>query len=443
MVAAADVRRDHHFRGQVLQCAAALRQKLGRGHAGVLGIVIKKENTLANRRGTGKDIPTAGCVFFAFFQVTCMRKTACGNQDNIGRGVYDSLYFRVAVKPCLHAESLALIEEPIGNAKDFSSALQFGGEVDLAAMQARGFQNGDFVTARCAHASRFEARRTRANDNHVLGTLTGFCDDVRQSAFTSGCRIVCAQRFPFAIDPVDAVAHANAGTNLVLFATRDLGDDMRICDMGPGHADQIQQPLLNGVAGCCDIIDASGMHDRQVKMLFHFCGKLKMGRLGGAHVRDQGGKANAGRAVTAVNVEKIDHAGFGQQFTDLKTLVELKTAIESFIKHHSDAHDKVIAHLSANFLQHFNGKANPVLKRAAVFIGPAVDGRCPETVQQVPIGIDFNAIEIAVTTTCRCCAIGLNGAFNIPVLHRLGEGAVGGFPDSRGRDHGQPVAAVV
>ena len=65
-----------------------------------------------------------------------MRKTACGDKNNIRRGVYDVLYFRVAVKPRLHAKSLALIEEPIGNAQDFSSALQFGGEVDLAAMQA-------------------------------------------------------------------------------------------------------------------------------------------------------------------------------------------------------------------------------------------------------------------------------------------------------------------
>ena len=65
-----------------------------------------------------------------------MRKTACGDKNNIGRDVYDGLTFRIAVKPCLHAESLALIEEPIGNPKDFSSALQFGGKVDLAAMQA-------------------------------------------------------------------------------------------------------------------------------------------------------------------------------------------------------------------------------------------------------------------------------------------------------------------
>ena len=147
--------------------------------------------------------------------------------------------------------------------------------------------------------------------------------------------------------------------------------------------------------------------------------------------------------MTPVNVEKIDQAGLGKQFTDPETFFELKTAIESFIKHHSDAHDKVIAHLSANFLQHFNGKADPVLKRAAVFIGPAVDGRCPETVQQVPVGKDFNAIKVAVTTACRGCAIGLYGAFNIPVFHRLREGAVCGFPDSRGRDHGQPVTAVV
>ena len=171
-------------------------------------------------------------------------------------------------------------------------------------------------------------------------------------------------------------------------------------------------------------------------MLLHFSGKLKMWCLGGAHVRDQGGKPNAGRAVAPVYVEKINQASLGKQFADPETFVKLKTPLESFIKHHSDAHDKVIASLSANFLQHFNGKADPVLKRAAVFIGPAVDGRCPETVQQVPVGKDFNAIKIAFTTACRRCAIGLYDAFDIPVFHSLGEGAVGGFPDSRGRDHG-------
>ena len=213
--------------------------------------------------------------------------------------------------------------------------------------------------------------------------------------------------------------------------------------MGPCHADKIQQSLLNGVAGCRDIIDACSMHDRQVKMLLHFSGKLKMWRLGGAHVRDEGGKPNAGGAVASVYVEKIDQAGLGKQFADPETLVKLKTTIESFIKHHSDAHDKVIARLSANFLQHFNGKADPVFKRAAVFIGPAVDSRCPETVQQVPVGKDFNAIKIAVTTARRGCTIGLYRTADIPVFHGFGKGPVGGFPHSRGRDHGQPVAAVV
>ena len=85
--------------------------------------------------------------------------------------------------------------------------------------------------------------------------------------------------------------------------------------------------------------------------------------------------------MTPVDVEEIDHAGVGKQFTDPEALIKLKTAIESFIKHHSDANNVVITDLSANFFEDFNGEANPVFQRATVFIGAPVNRRCPKTVE--------------------------------------------------------------
>ena len=207
------------------------------------------------------------------------------------------------------------------------------------------------MTTRSTYTRCFEARRTGSHHNDVLGALTAFADDMRQSGLAPGRRIMRTQGLAFTVNPVYTVTHADTRADLILFAAHDLGNDMWVRNVGPGHADKIEQTFFDGVACGCDIIDPGGMHDRQIKMTLHFCGELKMRCLRSAHVGDQTGKPDAGRTVTPVDVKEINHAGAGKQFTDLEALVKLKTAIEGFIKHHPDAHDVVIAYLSPYFLQ--------------------------------------------------------------------------------------------
>ena len=85
-----------------------------------------------------------------------------------------------------------------------------------------------------------------AADDHDLapapavgGTIT--CGMVGLAA---GGRVVDAERVLALIDPVDAVAHADAGADAVLLAALELGHDVRVGDVGAGHADHVDEALL-------------------------------------------------------------------------------------------------------------------------------------------------------------------------------------------------------
>ena len=90
------------------------------------------------------------------------------------------------------------------------------------------------------------------------------------------------------------------------------------------------------------------MHNRQIKVTADFAGEFKMRCLRGAHVRNQVGKADAGGAMAAVDIEKINHAAAGQCLANLHSFIKLKAAIERFIKHHPNAYNVVVSNLSAN-----------------------------------------------------------------------------------------------
>ena len=51
---------------------------------------------------------------------------------------------------------------------------------------------------------------------------------------------MCAEGLAFTVNPVDAVTHTDAGTDLILLTPHDLGNDVGISNVGTGHADQIE-----------------------------------------------------------------------------------------------------------------------------------------------------------------------------------------------------------
>ena len=70
---------------------------------------------------------------------------------------------------------------------------------------------------------------------------------MRDRLLTSGRGVVDADSLA-GIDRVNAIAHADAGADLRLAAGGDFVGDMRVGEMGAGHADHVEFAALDRVA---------------------------------------------------------------------------------------------------------------------------------------------------------------------------------------------------
>jgi len=125
------------------------------------------------------------------------------------------------------------------------------------------------MAARRSDACGFETRRPRAHHDDLPRRTIAARDLMRHRRFASGRRIVDAQRFPGKIDAVDAIAHADAGADLVLATLRHLFRDMRVRDMGARHADHVELACGDRVARGGDVLNTRRVEHRQTRRRAH------------------------------------------------------------------------------------------------------------------------------------------------------------------------------
>ena len=109
---------------------------------------------------------------------------------------------------------------------------------------------------------------------------------------------------------------------------------------------------------------------------------------------------------------------------------------------HPDPDDEVVADRSPDRLEDLDREAHPVRQRAAVCVGPVVDERRPERIDEVAVRLDLQPVEAALLASPRSLAERSDDPADVGELHLLGERAVGRLADRRRRDRRQPVAVV-
>src|SRR5271166_4895651 len=121
---------------------------------------------------------------------------------------------------------------------------------------------------------------TRADDHHSFLRSARPLDEVRDRLLASGRGVVDTDSLA-GIDRVDAIAHADAGADLRLAAGGDFVGNMRVGEMGAGHADHVEFAALDRVAGGGDVLDAGGVKGRHARL-----GEVEMRRRAFAHAGD-------------------------------------------------------------------------------------------------------------------------------------------------------------
>ncbi len=66
-----------------------------------------------------------------------------------------------------------------------------------------------------------------------------------------------------------AIGRPDTGSNAVFLPRSQFFANLGVGNMGAGHADHIQQPVCDGIAGGCHIVDPRGMEDRLGQHALH------------------------------------------------------------------------------------------------------------------------------------------------------------------------------
>ena len=97
--------------------------------------------------------------------------------------------------------------------------------------------------------------------------------------------------------------------------------------MRTGHPHQIKQTLSHRVAGRRHIIDARGMHHRQIKCPLNLSGKSQVRRPGRTHVRNDISQTGTRLNVASNNTDEIDQTAVREYLPDLHPLIKRQASI--------------------------------------------------------------------------------------------------------------------
>ena len=93
-----------------------------------------------------------------------------------------------------------------------------------------------------------------------------------------GRGVVDALRVARLVDRVETEVGADARSDPVLVPGSDLADQVRVRDLGPCHADEVDQPLAQGEPRRGDVRDPRGVHHRHVHGASDLAGEAQVRR---------------------------------------------------------------------------------------------------------------------------------------------------------------------
>ena len=197
-------------------------------------------------------------------------------------------------------------DAPIDDADELAAARIQGSQAKLSTGVTCCFQDGDAMAALSGDARCFEPCWPGADNDNVARRALRLHHVMGHRGLAAGGRIVNTQRIVAFVEPVEAVGGANAGADVLFPALNNFSDNMRIGDVRPGHADEIELAFGDGMAGSGDVVDAGRMENRKLGKAANLCGEIQMRR--GAHAadRDDFGQRRIVLDVTFDDVQKVD-----------------------------------------------------------------------------------------------------------------------------------------
>ena len=388
--------------------------------------IVKQQNVFARHHLTTQNVPGGGDQFVTALQHLGMRHAAGGDDDHVRVFGQHRGFVGQGVKAKLHAAFFATRHAPVDDADHLAPARADRRQANLAAGLGRGFEHRYRVPALGTDTRGLQARRPCANDEHfALGRR--WRNRVWQRQFAPGGRVVDAIGLAPGVNAVQAKITAYTRAYGVFTPFQDFAHDVGVGHVGARHAHHVQFAAGDRMARGVHILNLGGVEDGYADVVAQTGGKVQVRRTGHALHRNHVGQARIGIDMAADDVQKIHHPGVRQIARNAYAFFGTDTARAQLVGHATHAHNKVRPHALTNRAHHFHGKAHPDFQYPAKRRVQCVGRGRPELVDQMPVGLQFQAIDPCGVHAFGGVGVVTDDAVDIPVFHLFGEGAVRGL----------------
>ena len=228
---------------------------------------------------------------------------------------------------------------------------------------------------------------------------------------------------------------------MVFGPVHQMTHQMRISQVGAGHADQIDNAFTDRMAGGGGVADAPGVDQRQGHFLAKMRDRRQIGRIGLEHA----GHVVLGQDQVAVHppidrVKEIQQPFALEHLRQRDTVVGGQPAGRTFVDDQTDTNGKVRPHSVADCFVHHQPETGAVFQRSAKCVGAPVGKGRHELTDQVAPAQGFHTVQPAILRAFGGTGVIGDHPVDVVTVHLARKAAAAHFADGRGGDHGGPVA---
>ena len=295
-----------------------------------------------------QNIPSGERQIPATFRQVLHRYAAGGQNDDIGPA--NVAGFDIGIKMHLDPKVPELACKPVNDALQAAPPACTDRKSELPAQLICRLVQCDLVAAQGQNPGRLKSSRPAADHNSTPWRWR--CIDlVRQVRLAAGRGVMHTQCIETAIRPVQTIASANARPDPVLFTAQQLGNNMRVSDMGPGHAGKVHRPGFNSPIGGGESVEPRSLHRDQATDLANAAGECQIRARFCLHPRKGNIHALGGARIGAVDIQKIGNTVLTQKAANFDAFLGRNSALIGLISRVTHTNPEICRDRASDGLQ--------------------------------------------------------------------------------------------
>ena len=317
-----------------------------------------------------------------------------GDDDHVGGVGQDRVDIGDDVVPKIDAELGELGEAPVDDAHQVLATRVPCGQPHLPARPRHRLEDDDLVAPFGADAGGLRPTGSGADDDDAP-PRRGQRDRVRHRALTTGGRVVDAHRRAALVDAVEAVGGADAWADPCLLPGGDLGDEVGIGEVRPGHPDEVDEALADGVPSGGHIVDLGRVEHGEPGGRPHPTREVEVRGRRHAVDRDDAQQRRSSAMSPRITLTKSIRPSDSKRpriSSPVAASIPPGRVSSMAIRMPTMTSDPTCPRMARSTR---SGNRSRFSKAPAVVVGPHVRQRGPELIEEVAVCLDLDAVRPA------------------------------------------------